>query len=67
MDFIVGFSLTARRHESIFLVVDTLTKSEHSNPVHGTYQVLGIARVFIQRDCEIAWRVVQEHRKQPAK
>jgi hypothetical protein len=29
MDFIVGFSLTARRHYSIYLVVNTLTKSAH--------------------------------------
>ena len=27
VDFIVGFPLTARRHDSIFVVVDTLTKS----------------------------------------
>jgi hypothetical protein len=27
MDFIVGLPLTARRHDSIFVLVDTLTKS----------------------------------------
>jgi hypothetical protein len=29
MDFIVGLPLMARRHDSIFVVVDTLTKSAH--------------------------------------
>jgi hypothetical protein len=47
MDFIVGLPLTARRHDSIFVVVDTLTKSAHFIPVHTTYQAPDIARVFI--------------------
>jgi hypothetical protein len=47
MDFIVGLPLTARRHDSIFVVVDTLTKSAHFIPVCMTYQAPDIARVFI--------------------
>jgi hypothetical protein len=47
MDFIVGLPLTARRHDSIFVVVDTLTKSAHFIPVCTTYQAPDIARVFI--------------------
>ena len=47
MDFIVGFPLTARRHDSIFVVVDTLTKSAHFIPMKTTYQTPDIARVFI--------------------
>jgi hypothetical protein len=47
MDFIVGLPLTARRHDSIFVVVDTLTKSAHFIPVRMTYQAPDIARVFI--------------------
>jgi hypothetical protein len=47
MDFIVGLPLTARRHDSIFVVVDTLTKSAHFIPVRMTYQATDIARVFI--------------------
>jgi transposase InsO family protein len=47
MDFIIGLPLTARRHDSIFVVVDTLTKSAHFIPVHMTYQAPDIARVSI--------------------
>jgi transposase InsO family protein len=47
MDFIVGFPLTARRPDSIFVVVDTLTKSAHLFPVRTTYQAPHIARVSI--------------------
>jgi hypothetical protein len=45
MDFVVGFPLTERRHDLIFVVLDTLTKSAHFIPVHMTYQALDIARV----------------------
>jgi hypothetical protein len=47
MDFIVGLPLTARRHDSIFIVVDTLTKRAHFIPVCTTYQAPDISRVFI--------------------
>jgi hypothetical protein len=47
MDFIVGLPLTTRRHDSIFVVVDTLTKNAHFIPVHTKYQAPDIARVFI--------------------
>jgi hypothetical protein len=47
MDFIVGLPLMARRHDSIFLVVNTLMKSAHFIPVHMTYQAPDIAKVFI--------------------
>jgi hypothetical protein len=47
MDFIVGLPMMSRRHDSIFVVVDTLTKSAHFIPVKNTYQALKITRVFI--------------------
>ena len=47
MDFIVGLPLTTRRHDSIFVVVDTLTKSSHFIPVHTMYQAPDIAIFFI--------------------
>ena len=47
MDFIVGIPMTSRRHNSIFVVVDTLTKSTHFIPVKTTYKAPEIARDFI--------------------
>jgi hypothetical protein len=47
MDFIVRFPLKARRHDSIFVVVDTLTKSAHFIHVRMTYQAPDIAIFFI--------------------
>jgi hypothetical protein len=47
IEFIIVFSLKARRNDSIFMVVDTLTKSAHFIHVHATYQALDIAKVFI--------------------
>ena len=47
MDFIVIFPLTTRRHNSIFVIVDTLTKSAHFIPMRTTYQVPNIDRVFV--------------------
>jgi hypothetical protein len=37
----------ARRHDSIFMVVDTLMKSAHFIHVRMTYQAPDIARIFI--------------------
>jgi hypothetical protein len=47
MDFIVELPLKARRHDSIFIVVDTLMKSAHFIPMHTMYQAPNIAIVFI--------------------
>ena len=47
MVFIVGLPLTAKRHDSIFVVVDTLTKSAYFIPMRTTYQAPKIAIVFI--------------------
>jgi hypothetical protein len=47
MDFIVGLPLMARRHDSIFVVVDTMTKRAHFIPVRTKYQAPDIARFFI--------------------
>jgi hypothetical protein len=47
MDFVVGLPLMARSHNSIFVVVDTLTNSAHFIHLRTTYQAPDIAIVFI--------------------
>ena len=47
MDFIVGLLITPQRHDYVFVVVDTLTKSAHFIPIKTTYQAHDIAKVFI--------------------
>jgi hypothetical protein len=46
MDFIFGLPLTERRHDLIFVVVNTLMKSAHFFPMSMTYQGPDIARFF---------------------
>jgi hypothetical protein len=53
MDFIVGLPMMARRHDSIFVVVDTLMKSSHFIPVCTMYQAPNIARVFISENVRL--------------
>ena len=59
MDFIIGLPLMARRHDSMFVVVDTLTRSAHFS---GAYDVSGTwhSESFHQWDCEAAWYAWEE-------
>jgi len=47
MEFTVGFPLTVRRHNLIFMVVDTLMKSAHFIPVRMMYKVPEISIFFV--------------------
>jgi hypothetical protein len=47
MDFIVGLPLTARKKDSIWVIVDRLTKTAHFIAVHTTYSVLQYAELYI--------------------
>jgi hypothetical protein len=47
MDFVVGFPLTTKRHDSIFVIVDTLNKSVHFIPVCMKYQAPYIVRILV--------------------
>jgi hypothetical protein len=39
MDFIVGLPLTARKFDSIWVIIDRLSKFTHFIPVHTNYNV----------------------------
>jgi hypothetical protein len=44
MDFIVGLPNTSRHHDSIWVIVDRLTKTAHFLPVHTTHRTKKICR-----------------------
>jgi hypothetical protein len=47
IDFIVGLPLTARKFDSIWVIVDRLTKSAHFIPVNTNYNVQMYAEIYI--------------------
>jgi hypothetical protein len=47
MEFFVGFAFTSNRHNSILVIVDKLTKSDHLIMVRDTYNVTNVARMFV--------------------
>jgi hypothetical protein len=49
MDFIVGLPTTSQRHDSIWVIVDRLTKVAHFIPVHTTYPVKKYAKIYMDR------------------
>ena len=48
MDFITGFPMTMRQHDSIMVVVDKLTKESHFIPVKSTYKSDAIAKILMK-------------------
>jgi hypothetical protein len=49
MDFIVGLPLTVRKYNSIWVIVDQLTKSAHFIPVNTNYNIQKYAEIYIAR------------------
>jgi hypothetical protein len=47
MDFIVGLPRTSRGYNSIWVIVDRLTKSAHFIPVSTTYRVQQYAELYL--------------------
>ena len=52
MDFVVGLPLTGRKHDSVWVVMDRLTKSAHFLPVRTDYSLDKLANLYIK---EIVW------------
>ncbi|GJR97600.1 putative nucleotidyltransferase, ribonuclease H [Tanacetum coccineum] len=48
MDFVTGLPQTQRKHDSIWVVVDRLTKSAHFLPIHKDYPISKLAEMFQQ-------------------
>jgi hypothetical protein len=49
VDFIVGLPLTARRKDSIWFIVDRLTKTAHFIAVHTTYSVQQYSEIYMDQ------------------
>jgi hypothetical protein len=49
MDFIVGLPNTSRKHDSIWVIVDRLTKTVHFIPVHTTYVAKKYAEIYMDQ------------------
>jgi hypothetical protein len=49
MNFIVGLPMTARKFDSIWVIVDRLSKSTQFIPVHTNYNVYKYAGIYITR------------------
>ena len=48
MDFVVGLPLTRKKHDSVWVVVDRLTKSAHFLPVRIDYFLDKLAELYIK-------------------
>jgi hypothetical protein len=48
MDFVSGLPLTSRKHDSIWVIVDRLTKTAHFIPIHTTYDSKDYASLYIE-------------------
>jgi hypothetical protein len=60
MDFIVGLPHTSRGYNSIWVIVDRLTKSAHFIPVATTYRVGQYAELYISIFVAPFWEKLQE-------
>ena len=49
MDFIVGLPNTSRHHDSIWVIVDRLTKTAHFLPVHTTHRTEKYGEIYIDQ------------------
>ena len=49
MDFVVGLPMTGRKHDSVWVVVDLLTKSAHFLPVRINYSLAKLAEIYIRK------------------
>ena len=55
MDFVVGLPLTGRKHNSVWVVVDRLTKSAHFLPVRTDYSLDKLAELYIKEIVRFKW------------
>ena len=47
MDFMSSFPLTQKKHDSVWVIVDKLTKSAHFLPVRLDYSMDRLAKLYV--------------------
>ena len=47
MDFVSGFPLTQKKHDSVWVIVDNLTKSAHFLPIQLDYSMDRLAKMYV--------------------
>ncbi|KAF3666421.1 hypothetical protein FXO37_10562 [Capsicum annuum] len=48
MDFLMGLPRTHHQHDSVWVIVDRMTKSAYFLPVHTSYSVKNYAKLYIR-------------------
>ena len=48
MDFVSGFPLTQQKHDSVWVIIDRLTKSAHFIPVGIDYSMDRLAELYVE-------------------
>jgi hypothetical protein len=49
MDFIVGLPNTSQKHDSLWVIIDRLTKTVHFLPMHTTYSAKKYAEIYLDQ------------------
>ena len=49
MDFIIGLPNTSQKHDSVWVIVDRLTKTTHFIPVNTTYSAKKYAEIYLDQ------------------
>jgi hypothetical protein len=49
VDFIIGLPNTSQKHDSIWVIIDRLTKVAHFLPVHTTYTTKKYAKIYLEQ------------------
>ena len=47
MDFVLGFPLTNQKHDSVWVIIDRLTKSAHFIPIRIYYSMDRLAELYV--------------------
>ena len=55
MDFVDVLPRSRDGYDSIWVIVDRLTKSAHSLPVKATYSIAKLAKLYVKAYCVPLW------------